>query len=336
MKLTSMGDVLFALSIVGDLKTANPAVEIDWAVDDDFADLVTCCSGIDRVWSFPLRKLQRKFHMKQLYSIVSNLIKLRTRYYEVVLDLQGMIKSNVVALSARSPRRWTCHRSQMAEPLLGYFFDSRYAILRSRHAVDNYRFAGSTAFGYIVKGRPDFMMALPKFSLVSDALSETQNFLRGRPYLISFPFASKIQKVVPVQQWLALAGRLAAAEESPVFIFLAGTPDERSRARAYGDGVDNFFLAPRMTIREVLSLINGARAFIGADTGLTYISAALGTPTLALFVGTNPGVLSPSHWALNALAVHVSNADWVDEAMEYLSRNLNLDVEGGGSRTKTL
>jgi heptosyltransferase-1 len=37
-------------------------------------------------------------------------------------------------------------------------------------------------------------------------------------------------------------------------------------------------------------LLAHARAVVGVDTGLTHLSAALGTPTVGLYVSTRPGL----------------------------------------------
>jgi heptosyltransferase-1 len=44
---------------------------------------------------------------------------------------------------------------------------------------------------------------------------------------------------------------------------------------------------PRQTLPEVASLARSAEIVVGVDTGLTHLSAAMGTPTVAIFTTTD-------------------------------------------------
>ncbi len=55
VKLTSMGDILFNLSVVADLKARFPQARIDWACDTAFADLPRAIADIETVYAFPFR-----------------------------------------------------------------------------------------------------------------------------------------------------------------------------------------------------------------------------------------------------------------------------------------
>ena len=47
-------------------------------------------------------------------------------------------------------------------------------------------------------------------------------------------------------------------------------------------------LVGQTTLTECAALIDGARALVGVDTGLTHLGLAMNTPTLALFGSTSP------------------------------------------------
>ena len=47
------------------------------------------------------------------------------------------------------------------------------------------------------------------------------------------------------------------------------------------------------SLQELATNLVGARQFIGNDSGITHLSAALGIPTLALFKDTNPTIWAP-------------------------------------------
>lgn len=54
--------------------------------------------------------------------------------------------------------------------------------------------------------------------------------------------------------------------------------------------------APPLGLRELACLLGRSRPTIGVDTGLAHLATALGVPTIALFVATDPaltGVYGP-------------------------------------------
>ena len=84
VKTSSLGDLFHALPAVHLLKTALDA-EIDWVVNQDYVGLVECFSDVRKVIPFPRKEL------------LPNLGKfrklLRQETYDLVVDLQGLLKS---------------------------------------------------------------------------------------------------------------------------------------------------------------------------------------------------------------------------------------------------
>ena len=64
-----------------------------------------------------------------------------------------------------------------------------------------------------------------------------------------------------------------------------------SSAEEAGSSADTGAVAaPPLSITELASLLAGSRAAVGVDTGLSHLAVALGTPTVALYVATDPGL----------------------------------------------
>jgi heptosyltransferase-1 len=45
---------------------------------------------------------------------------------------------------------------------------------------------------------------------------------------------------------------------------------------------------PRLSITEAAWLLGAAQVVVGVDTGLAHLAAALGTPTVGLYISTDP------------------------------------------------
>ena len=81
VRLSALGDVLFALETVAALRRERPDVAIDFLVEDRFAKLLDGHPQIDRVLVYPRRQRLR---------IPGSLLALRRTRYDVALDLREM------------------------------------------------------------------------------------------------------------------------------------------------------------------------------------------------------------------------------------------------------
>lgn len=76
---------------------------------------------------------------------------------------------------------------------------------------------------------------------------------------------------------------------------------------------------PLMTLSELASVLASAPLYIGNDSGITHLAAALGCPTIALFGPTDPAV-----WAPRGAHVRVVRGDGWPEVAHVLSEAQSL------------
>jgi ADP-heptose:LPS heptosyltransferase len=93
IRLSALGDVLFALETVAALRRDRPDVAIDFLVEDRFAKLLDGHPQIDRVLVYP-----RKHRLR----IPGSLWSLRRTAYDVALDLHGIQKSAMHMFACRA------------------------------------------------------------------------------------------------------------------------------------------------------------------------------------------------------------------------------------------
>jgi ADP-heptose:LPS heptosyltransferase len=84
VRLSALGDVLFALETLASLKNERPDIAVDFLVEDRFGSLLRGHTQIDRLLVFPRRHKAR---------IPSFVLDLRRRRYDAVVDLHGILKS---------------------------------------------------------------------------------------------------------------------------------------------------------------------------------------------------------------------------------------------------
>ena len=100
----------------------------------------------------------------------------------------------------------------------------------------------------------------------------------ARTFAAVHPFASGVRKRVPMVRFEELAGRLGAA--MPVR-WVCGPEEELEGAVRIAD------------LWELACWLRGARVFVGNDSGIGHLAAAVGTPVVSLFREGEPKVWIP-------------------------------------------
>jgi heptosyltransferase-1 len=114
----------------------------------------------------------------------------------------------------------------------------------------------------------------------------------ARPYVVAVHASSRADKRWPADRWRALLSDAGASGFDVVLPH--GADAEETESRALAAGLERALVPPRLPLAAMAALLARAHAVVGIDTGLTHLSAALGTPTLALFTTTDPALAGTS------------------------------------------
>lgn len=281
VKTSSMGDVVHALPAITDIAQALPQAQIDWLVERSFASIPALHPAVQQVlplawrkWRKSLRQADTRLQMRQWWA------ELRAQPYDLVLDLQGLVKSAVFACCARGPRAGY-DRSSIREPVAALFYQRRFQVSRELHAITRCRLLAARALGYADPTSP------PNFGL--DGLRRVPLNLDGLslPYAVLIPCASRVEKLWPEADWIALARQLS--EQGLRSVVMWGSDAELARAQSIAQAVDGW-VPPFLSVAEAAPLLAGAAVIVGLDTGLTHLGAACGRPTLGIYCDHEPGL----------------------------------------------
>ena len=272
---SSLGDVVWALAIAHDVARARPGLAVDWLAEEAFAALPAMCGEVRRTVPVALRRWRRSLLAGATWREVRAFrATLREQRYDAILDLQEQVKGGVIARTAIGTRHGF-DRASIREPVATLFDDVHHAVPRDLHFATRCRRLAGAALGYPVDGPPRWRWNLPAAPSCTPA----------RPYVVAVHATSRADKRWPADRWDAL---LADVDASGFDILLPhGTPAEEAESRALSSGLERATVPPRLPLADMAALLARAHAVVGVDTGLTHLSAALGTPTLALFTTTD-------------------------------------------------
>jgi heptosyltransferase-1 len=279
VKTSSMGDVIHALPLAADIARAFPQATLHWIVEEGFAAIPAMSRQVSTVHRIALRRWRHAPLASANRWEVTHLKRaLRDARYDLVLDAQGLLKSAWVARWANAPVAGFSSNSAR-ERLASLFYQKRFDIPRSLHAIDRCRALGARALGYAVEGPARFDLQC----------ASTPAVTVHAPYAVLLTNASRATKLWPVERWVEVERALASRGLQSVLFW--GSEEEGQRTRALAAQMQHALVAPRSSLDSIASTLGGARLVVGVDTGLSHLAAALGRPTVAIYCDYDPGLV---------------------------------------------
>jgi heptosyltransferase-1 len=286
VKVTSLGDIVQALPVVADIKRAFPGVQVDWAADEAFAELLHWSKGVDRVLCAPLRRFKKARRLSDLKAIWASIAELRAYRYDYIIDIHGVYKSAIIAFLARSSRRIGYQSQDLGERGAAFAYTGRFGPRPQGNAWHGMRISAGEALGHEVEGPPIYNLQLP--------VPVTQPFAtRSAPVAALFHATSKDDKKWPHTHWVAVGRELS--ERGFQVVLPWGSAGERAAAEHIAARVPGATVLPQMSVTEVAQMIDTCALVVGTDTGFVHLAHALQKRTVMIFVAT-----SPSHCGVEA------------------------------------
>jgi heptosyltransferase-1 len=282
VKTSSLGDVVHNLPVASDIRARYPDAQIDWAVEEGFADIPRLHPAVTGVIPVALRRWRRAILSGQTWAALSELrARLRVGGYDEVIDTQGTLKSALVARLAPGRRSGLDLRSSR-EPLR-LFYSHTYSISWGQHAVERNRQLAAKALGYALEPRVDYGIRPPQ---QPSAPAHWATPLTAGRYAVLLHATSAQAKLWPEHQWVKLGDHLHHRGFQCVLPW--GTPAEQARSESIAKLLHDAIVPPWLAIRDAAWLLGHAAIVFGVDTGLAHLAAALGAPTVGIYCATDP------------------------------------------------
>jgi heptosyltransferase I len=278
VKLSSLGDVVHTMPVVHDIRAAQPAAVVDWVVEPAFAPLVRRVNGIgeviecaERRWregwlSAPVRKEFAAFRER-----------LRRDSYDAVIDLQGLMKSAMVAKIARGLRFGIGNATEGSsyEPMSRWLLDHPIPVEKRIHAMDRARAVVAGVFRTPASGAPVYGLKAAHPAPRAD--QPTVLFVHG---------TSRDDKLWPVPYWIQLGKRFLGIGWR--IVLPQSNEAEQTRAEMIAAALQ-FEKAPQVEVwpslglGAVLDRMAGVQSVVGVDSGLSHVAVALDLPHVQIY-----------------------------------------------------
>ena len=294
IKLSSFGDIIHTLPAITDAARSVNDLEIDWLVDESFANMPSWHPNVNNVIRCAHRRW-RKTICKAFFSgeIRLFLQQLRHQRYDVIIDAQSSIKTAVLAWVAHGP---VCgyNRASVREKGAEIAYQRTFFIANEQHATTRIRQLFAKALDYkLPTSLPDANITLQTPTKEPELPSN---------YVVFIPFTTWQTKHWPMVYWQTLIQE-ATENGLTVSIYFAGEREYKKAKALQGDN-PRVILLPDLSLNQRLIFFQRAQAFVGVDTGPSHLAASLKVPGITLFGPTDPALVGPmgknqTHLAVN-------------------------------------
>lgn len=278
IKPSALGDVIHGLTFLGAFKETYPACEVHWVVARGIHPILENHPLIHRLWILDRARWKRLWEFPDVpREIAAFEFGLRRERFDLVVDLQGLLRSGLIALGTGCERRVGFREAREGSPLC---YTHTIEGGRDIHAIDRY-LKVARALGCRVEAPQTVFPELPA--------DTRRRFHLPEDYIVVAPAAGGSSKIWPAERF----GEVARLLGIPAVV-LAGRSDAALalRVEAASGGLARS-LAGETSLKEMAAIIRDARFLLSADTGPMHMAAALGVPVFAVFGPTSPRRTGP-------------------------------------------
>lgn len=269
IKPSAIGDVVHALPILGLLRRKWPDAHVSWVVTPACAGLIEGHPRLDETIRFERVIWSKSWRSPAaLFDLLRFARRVHSRQFDLVIDLQGLLRSGWVVAESKAPVRVGF---ASARELGWLFYTHRIKTRVGEHAVEhNLDVAEALGLG---RGPVEFVFAVDAY----DRESAAQMIGVGDRYAVLLPGSNWETKRWPAEKFAAMVRPLA--DRFGLRSIVAGSAADGALA-ARIPGTTN--LCGKTTLRQLVALLERADLVIANDSGPMHVASALGRPLVVL------------------------------------------------------
>jgi heptosyltransferase-1 len=307
VRLGALGDIVHAVPAAAALRAAFPDACIDWLVDAKHRAMVELVTVVDRTVVLERSTIAGWADVAR---------RLRESRYDAAIDMQGLLKSAVLARASGARRVlgfsiWHL-REKTARPFYSATDDGSARPQPGgnvRLEPDNLGRRSPGADGqpdppHVIHknlrllrtlGVDDDRVVFPLADVDSGALHQVRGMPGcGGPFALINPGAAWPNKRWPAHRFAEVAAFLRDVRQLPSVVLWG--PGEEGLAREVAEASTGAArVAPPTSLTDLLALARAASLMVSGDTGPLHVAAAVGTPCVSIFGPTDPTRNGP--WA---------------------------------------
>ncbi len=287
VKLSSIGDVVHALPVLKTLRKNYPGAYISWVVESKAREILEGNKDLDEIIVINTGKWRKRLNRSTINEMISKIKVLRGKKFDLAIDIQGLIKSGVIAYLSGARVRIGFNRGDAREPLNRLFMTVEASpIGKDIHVIDkNLSLLGSLGLNSFSK---EFtIQTSPADEKYIDDFLRAKNIDPEKGFIAVNPGVGFKTKKWETRKYAELSDGIM--DELNKKVILTWGPGEEGLVSEISNMMHHKPVTPPFTtVKQAAVLLRRCKMFIGSDTGPLHITAALNIPTVAIFGPTDP------------------------------------------------
>ena len=278
---------MFASPLAAAIKRTFPEVHLAWVAEERTADVIAHNPHVDEliVWRrAEWKRLFKQGRWGELSSAVRAFVTgLRSRRFDVAIDVQGLLRSGVVTFLSGAPVRLGLASREGS----GLLMTRVLPLGGNKREISSEYENLARQLGLRVE---PFTINIPPSDEDRDGARQLTAGSGG--YVVVAPFTTRFFKHWFEDRWSELLDRMGAATGRRL-VMLGGPADRAAADRILSTvSSDVLDLVGRTSLGEAAAVVEGADAVVGVDTGLTHMAHGYDRPSV-LLLGSNTPYLEP-------------------------------------------
>jgi len=273
VKLSAMGDIIHAMVALQYIKRAKPTLQIDWIVEEGFAQVLENNPHIDNILTVNLKAL--KENKLALFKEIKKIRTYAQNHYDLVIDAQGLLKSAITA-KLLGKNRTGFSKDSIREGVASYFYDSKIEIAYDANTID--RNAKVMSEPLNINITPQMILDKEPFLFYNEDKSLEPYLSTEKKNIIFIIGSTWESRNYPKEKFVEVANHL---KENVLIAW--GGKEEEERAKWIEENSKHAKALPKINLNSLKYIIAKSDLLIGNDTGPTHMAWGLNVPSITIF-----------------------------------------------------
>ena len=294
VRLSAFGDCLHAVPTLTALRRHYPHSTIGWAIEDLGYGLLKDHPMVDHFHIYPRKAFKRRegTFLDRMRSLRDFRKELAAVKYDIVVDLQGLAKSGLVAWWSGAKRRIGFKGEESREFNIIFCNERVLPSQEAVHVVEK-NLSLLKPLGITPPDKPEWVLPSYQTELngyIRPFLEKCGLMSNGKavPFAIVNPGATWLTKRWPPEYFAEVAKGLIEKHKLPIVATWAGPEEEKAAHTIVKFAGPRSFVAPPTDLRQLGALTSQAMLFVGNDSGPVHLAVALGVRSVAVFGASDP------------------------------------------------
>ncbi|WP_121018071.1 lipopolysaccharide heptosyltransferase I [Helicobacter pylori] len=281
VRLSALGDIIVSAVFLALIKERFANAQIEWFVDERFGAILEHSPYIDKLHPIALKSTLTTFNPLKIFKLFKSL---RAYEYDIVIDMQGLIKSALITQMLKAPKKVGFDYASAREGLSAFFYSQKVSIAYNEPVLKRNFTLLFHALNLPKKEISEGLNSRSKvFSYQDSPKIDALNLNKNKPKILFVLETSKINKTYPIERFKELA---LALENFQICLLWHASEDKATALYGALKNQRDVLLLPKLTLNEVKALLFKMDLIIGGDTGITHLAWALQKPSITLYGNT--------------------------------------------------